>query len=305
MVGVVETPGVAMPPPGATMDLGFSVSHQKVELDIDFRTKTLKGKAELTISPHHKDLKSIRLNCRQCVLKRVRVNGKGPSLKYQEPYSRFKIHPDATVHQYHQLRNKLGPALKEPPEEELVVTLPKSVHIEELDPFSAEAQAQTGTRGGGAGRESTADVPVTAGPRSADDHTGTGGTGPRFTPLTLYVEYAIENVRDGIHFVGCDEDDPRYPHAYTRNSMFPGSSCCLFPCVDDVSARCTWEISIKCAKTLGDAFRPAKFEGLASATAGDAASTANGTQGNTEDGDMSEDAALEMTVVCSGDLTDE
>src|SRR5437773_1793898 len=120
MVGVMEPP--APTPPG----LGFSVLHQKVELDIDFTTKSLRGKTEILISPHYKELKKIRLNCRQCSLKRLNINGRPPNLLYNEPYSRFKIHPTASVHQHHMLRQKLAPQLRKPQEKEQVVNLPKS-----------------------------------------------------------------------------------------------------------------------------------------------------------------------------------
>ncbi|KAI9842282.1 MAG: hypothetical protein M1837_007352 [Sclerophora amabilis] len=300
MVGLAEA--AAPQPPG----LGFSVSHQKVELEVDFATRSLKGTTEITINPHHKELKSLRLNCRQCVLKRLNINGRGPTVKYQEPYARFKIHPEATVHQYHQLRQRLSPALKEPPEEELLVNLPKSVHIEELDPLSSEAQSTSLPRAGGSAAVEAGDttsLPYAATPRSAEQR------GSRFTALTLHVEYTIDIVRDGFHFVGCEEDDPRYPHAYTRNSMFPGSACCLFPCVDDLSSRCTWEISIKCPRTLGDALRHSTQPGPSASVNGDGplanGTTTNATSGDHEDLEMSGDDALEMSVVCSGDMTDE
>lgn len=58
------------------------------------------------------------------------VNGKSPSVAYTEPYSNFKIHSTATVHQYHQLTKKLDGALSDPPEHELIINLPPKVKIE-------------------------------------------------------------------------------------------------------------------------------------------------------------------------------
>lgn len=58
------------------------------------------------------------------------VNGKSPSVAYTEPYSNFKIHPTATVHQHHQLMKKLDGALSDPPEHELIINLPPKVRIE-------------------------------------------------------------------------------------------------------------------------------------------------------------------------------
>lgn len=65
-------------------------------------------------------------------LKRVAINGKGPNSKYTEPYSRFNLHKQATVNQHHMLRSKMATVLRDPPEEELIITIPKSVKIDQL-----------------------------------------------------------------------------------------------------------------------------------------------------------------------------
>jgi len=311
MVGLVETP--VLPSPG----LGFSVSHQKVELDIDFLRRSLKGKTEITVNPHFKDLKTIRLNCRQCVFTRLNINGKGPTSKNDDPYKRSKLHTKAGVHQYHLLRQKLEPQLRQPPEEELVINLPKSVRIEELDPFSVEAQNLLLTKANGAVKQDLADtsaIDLTQSSKTAVEQTA------RFTPFTIYAEYTIEKIRDGIHFVGWEDGDLRYPHAYSSNSLFPGSACCLFPCVDDISSRCTWEISIKCPRTLGDALKSRREDQAVNSAIG-----VNGIKGplnsapvngSDEDHDMmidgdgdsgfsAENKALDLSVICSGDMTDE
>ena len=59
------------------------------------------------------------------------VNGKAPTARqYTDPYTRLKLHDAATVNQHHMLRVRLAPLVKDPPEEELVITLPKGVKIE-------------------------------------------------------------------------------------------------------------------------------------------------------------------------------
>ena len=303
MVGLTEP---ALPPPGG---LGFSVAHQKVELEIDFANQTMKGRTELTINPHHKDLKAIRLNCRQCVLTRLNINGRGAILKYQEPYSRFKIHPLAGVHQHHQLRPQLEPQLKEPPEEELLVHLPKTVRIEELKSFPWDSQMPAASKGSGAlARSDSGDLAgqaATPTPKTADDLTA------RYAPLTMKIEFRIDKIRDGLQFVGCEAADPRYPHAYSRHSPAPGSACCLFPCVDSLSSRCTWEISIKCPRTVGDIARRARKSAVLASTTELVGTVANGVErgGDSDFNHTSrpsdEDSTLDMSVICSGDLTDE
>ena len=282
MPGVVETPGAAR---GA---LGYSVAHQKVELDIDFANRSLTGKTEITIHPHQKDLKFIRLNFRQGELKRLNVSGKAPTTKYADPYESFRLY---SAHQYQKLYTTVEPLLKSRGDHELVVTIPKSVKIEELDPFSLEAQNQLLLRSSGA---------------AEDTIEGAAGSKPtetslqRFTSLVIYAEFAIDNVRDGFQFVGVENGDRRYPHAYTVNSPGLSPPCCLFPCVDDLSSRCTWEISIRCPRTLGDVFRRKGREH----------STANGVSGSKSSttravGIASDDESLDIVVACSGDMTDE
>ena len=311
MVGLVETPG--LPPPG----VGFSVSHQRVELDIDLVSRSLKGKTEITINPQSKDLRTIRLNCRQCELKRLSINGKGaPTVLYEEPYGRAKLNWHAGASQFHMLRQRVEGQLRNPPEEELVVTLPKSIRIDELDPFSVEAQHLLLAKSIGPVKRESGDasvVDLTQSSKAAVEHTA------RFTPITVYVEFVIEKIRDGMQFVGWEDGDLRYPHAYSRNSSSPGVACCLFPCVDNPSSRCTWEVSIKCPKTIGDALKrsalPANQPNGNTNTGGSKnvnKAVPNGVKGehqpvNTDRvPDFSdEDRALDLSVVCSGDLTDE
>ncbi|KAL2371522.1 transcription initiation factor TFIID subunit 2 [Blastomyces gilchristii SLH14081] len=282
MPGVVETPGLA----GA--GLGYSVVHQKVELDIDFVNQSLKGKTEITIQPHYKELKALRLNFRQGELKRLNVSGKAPTTKYADPYESFRLYG---VHQHQKLSKKLEPLLKAPPEPELIVTIPKSVRIDELDPFSAEAQTQLALRASGSTDDAADGQP---GSKAAETSL------PRYTMLTVYAEFTINRPRDGIQFVGINSSDRRYPHVFTINAFDPISGCCLFPCVEDMSSRCTWDISIRCPRTLGDALYPKGRESQA------INGTAKGWNASLrKPGISSDDESLDMVVTCSGDLTDE
>jgi hypothetical protein len=59
------------------------------------------------------------------------INGKTAVLaKYDDPYANFKIHSSATVQQHHMLRKKLDGVLHDPPEFELVISIPNKVRIE-------------------------------------------------------------------------------------------------------------------------------------------------------------------------------
>ncbi|KAJ5719848.1 hypothetical protein N7493_006726 [Penicillium malachiteum] len=275
MPGVVEMTSNA-PMPGQD----FTVASQKVELEIDFISKSLRGSTDITIHPQRKDLREIRLNFRQGEIKRLNVNGKAAaSWEYADPYENIHLYGA----QYHQrLTPKIDSLLKTPREPELKVILPKSVRIEELDPTSAEAQDQIALQGAGDG----VDGPV-------------GGRGPeanlpRFKAVVLSIEFSTDRIRDGLQFVGVDGGDRRYPHAYTTNSLDSGVGCPLFPCVDDAMTRCTWEISISCPSSLKDAFERKNR---------DSASSRSRPQQPRHI--SADDEGLDMSVVCSGELTDD
>ncbi|KAI5308996.1 hypothetical protein KEM55_004334, partial [Ascosphaera atra] len=263
---VVESQqGATLPGAGG---LGFSVAHQKVELDVDLATKSIKGRTEITIQPHFKELKYIRLNFRQGEVKSARINNRSAAVNHVDPYDSLKLYG---VQHHQKLAARVDELLNTPPDPELTITIPKSVRIDELDPLSAEAQNQATLRLSSAPVDEQADGTTNA---KAPEL-------PKFTLLTLTVEYAIEHIRDGLQFVGVEGSDRRYPHIYTNNQADTQACCCLFPCVEDLLARCTWEISIRCARTLGDAFPRTKH--ILS----------------------SDDETMDLSVVCSGDLTDE
>lgn len=299
MVGLVDVPY-----PQA-LGAGFSIFHQKVELDIDLLRRSLRGKTELSISPHNKDLRVIRLNCRQCELKLLTVNGKpASSAPYTDPYKIANLPWDAGVHQYHMLRRKLEGQLKDPPEEELIVNLPKNFKIEEQEPDPTEGVDDAVANLPLWKKEPSSNLPEV--PQSSRTEQPA-----RFAPITLRIEYVIHKIRDGMHFVGWEEGDLRYPHAYSRNSILPGDACCLFPCADDRTSRSTWDISIKCARSIGDALRVTQSKESLPMNGTAAQSTGrNGNHGGLRAeeqnfGFSEEDQALDLAVICTGDMTDE
>ncbi|KAI9680933.1 MAG: hypothetical protein M1829_001013 [Trizodia sp. TS-e1964] len=319
MLGTTEL----TPSPLPAQAVAFSVAHQKLDLEIDFANKILKGRTEITIIPHSKEFKVIRLHCRQCTLNRTILCGKGPSMKYVEPYSQINIHDTSGVNQHHMIRKRAVGQLKMPPDETLTINLPKNLRIEELEPCALEGYNETlfsklsGKVRDSQKKDKEADssmaskVPpaLTPAPKLPDEQHG-----PRFTPLSLIISFTVDNFRDGLHFVGFDEDDQRYPHLYSRNSPYPGPSSSIFPCVDDVQSRCTWEISIKCPRTLGDAFgTPTMALGSREPAPSGISNVAKQLHTNApptreiEDfyGFSEEEKALELAVVCSGDLSDD
>lgn len=264
--------------------LEYRVLHQEVELDVDFAAASLSGRAEIVIEPLIKDLKTIRLNCRQMSLKSVSVEGHpAPSPSYHDPYDDLAVGRTYNVHQHHLIHGKLQANLKNPPNGELSIPLPKKVRITEL---------------------------LVQDPKSADD----GDVA--YNTLSVVIYYTVKQSRDAIHWVGLVEDDHRYPHVYTHNQPLPGeTSNFVFPCVDSLSARSTWKIIIRCPRTLGDIWGKPPHRERGSVANGERVLT-NGfhTNGDIEIPDANdlehvnareqsmteEDKALELSVVCSG-----
>ncbi|KAK7520225.1 transcription initiation factor TFIId 127kD subunit [Phyllosticta citriasiana] len=300
MPGPFENPSLATATDASAPGHGFSVDSVKIDLDIDFLRRSVRGEALLNVQPLSRDLDHIRLNCRQACILRVTVNDKDTHWEHDDPHSHIYLSSKSTVFHHAALRRKVEEDLDGVADDDLVVHIPRGVRIREQDPFS----------GGGFGGF----LNNTTALKSADE----GGV--VFAPLKVVIRYEIKHFRDGLHFVGVEDNDPRYPHVYTRNSQFPGTASCLFPCIDDGTTRCPWDISVKCPRTVGDIFRKAHEptkNGVnghlpnGTLTNGLAKSASADTDVHVSDGDLDcnglteEDKALEISVICSGDLTDD
>jgi transcription initiation factor TFIID subunit 2 len=308
------------PPPKAP-EHGFVVSHQTVFLDIDFSTQSLTGRSEIIILPQNKDLRTIKIDARQCVIQAntVKVNEKVADFAYEDPMKLLEIPKqyDWDVGHFDLQKDRLKPLTENATGGSLVITIPKGIKVEETDQFSENATGIATPRASVAPFRAGSiaidgAIPFSANsiqtPKTAADQ------GLRFQPMTVSIPFAIKKFRDGLHFVGCSESDQRYPHVYTKHSMDPGTASCIFPCVDDPTMRCTWDIKITCSRTLGDAFKRRQTvrphpkglhhllskKGLANAIVHTVAPV--------EDNEIwlsDEEKLLDMTAVCSGDLESE
>lgn len=251
--------------PGKEPEYGYIVSHQEVKLEVDFATQSLKGWTQLTILPLTRDLKEIRIDARQCSIGDgdVQVNRKNAMFEYDDPMELMDV-PDSwdwSVHQHKLMQERIEPLVKPTRADgALIITIPRAVRVEEVNPMSVNAASEVTMRAAdasaargasvafdGTGTSLPAGVPFTA--KTAAEQAG------RFNPLKVGISFTTKRFRDGLHFVGLGEGDMRYPHVYSKHSMDAGTASCIFPCVDDPAMRCTWEISIKCSRTLGDALR--------------------------------------------------
>lgn len=301
-------------------DHGFVVSHQTVYLDIDFSAQSLTGRSEIIILPQTKDLRTIKIDARQCVIPpgTVKVNEKTADFAYKDPMQLLEIPKqfEWSAGHFDVQKDRLKPLTDAAAGGSLAITLPKGIKVEELDQFENAAVAAT-PRGSVAPLRSASivldgTVPLsttsTMAPKTAAEPS------LKFQPMTVTIPFAIKHFRDGLHFVGCSEADQRFPHLYTKHTMDPGTASCIFPCVDDPTMRCTWDIHITCSRTLGDALkrRPTvrhHQKGLQHLLAKKGFATgvvhAAAAVDDYEVPLSDEEKLLEMTVLCSGDLESE
>ncbi|PNS20391.1 hypothetical protein CAC42_5841 [Sphaceloma murrayae] len=282
----------------------FTVISQRVDLDVDFGTQTITGSTQIVAQPLHKDLKTFRLNARQCRVSRATIEGKPAVVAHLDPYEKARMRKGtSSVHQHDYLKSKIAAHVKESPEPELRLGLPPKVAVKELDTDAGYGLSRPPLKR----KESDAVGPP-------DTPTFTELEGPKFAPMKIYLEFRADNFRDGLHWVGTGDGDGRFPHVYTTNSMSPGVVSSIFPCVDSINSRCMWEISIRCPKTLGDAFqKPTRYNEANILANGDGPQeAANGTKElSAKKQDeysivLSEDErALDLNIICSGEITDD
>ncbi|KAH9826250.1 transcription initiation factor tfIID [Teratosphaeria destructans] len=300
----------------------YSVLRQRVDLDVDLATQSIKGSTEITVQPAARDVREIKLQCRQCKIGSVQVNGITAKYEYENPYKRARLQGETDVHQHRMLKERIKAALRPQPEAELSIALPPKVKIQEI---SRDAATQLPAYSGNA--------PVSVEKQEADAMAiaetpiVVAQAGPSYASIKIYIEFEVDDFRDGLHWVGCHEGDKRYPYVYTKVEPWAGSTSCIFPCVDDATSKCGWELRIRCSRTLGDAFKRQTVDsqqpnGMATQHAARAANSdvemVNGVEHEQKEQskdtanepehiiDLSdEDAALELAIVCIGDQVDD
>jgi len=263
----------------------FTVLKQKLELDFSFSPRVVKGKTTLDIQPQVPHLRTIQLSCRQLKPTSIKVEGRVAASNYSDLYQRLKLYPGAGIEQYSLPKQRIQRHVSGI-ESELAITIPDKVKIRTIRLEDAMVDQEAYANGIGTLGESL------------------------YAPIKVEIEYILEDFRDALHFAGIEDGDARYPHAYTKNSPFPGIASCLFPCVDDGITKCIFDISIRYPRTIGDAL--SKGRRLDAAENGDAqvngCSKADSVMSDADDDHVDlaeEEKAMEMAVICSGELTDD
>ncbi|KAF2750875.1 hypothetical protein M011DRAFT_396364 [Sporormia fimetaria CBS 119925] len=263
----------------------FTVLKQKLHLDFSFAPASVRGKTTIEIQPQNRNLRYIHFNCRQVRITSVTVNDHPATTAYSDLYQRLKLYPGTGINQHHFPRQRLQ-RHADGHETELEIVVPENVGITRMRPEDATADQVAATSYGA----------------DADN---------LYTPIQVDIEYVLNNPRDALQFVGVEDGDARYPHAFTRNSPYPGIASCLFPCIDDGVTKCIFEVSVRYPRTVGDAYTKTQ-----SGNTNDRVVDGETSEPSKADSVMSdidedpvdltdEEKAREMAVICSGELTDD
>ena len=239
MPGAAETDGAQAPQAQQeSSDAQYAVTQQEVELDVDFKSRTLKGRATITIEPSAKTLKQVLLGCRAIKVTKITVEGHPVDVPtYRDPYDGLNVREGYGVHQHHQMRDNVEDATQEQPDPNLLIKFPPQVKLKELK--AGDIANMQGTSKDGALEAALANSV-----EEGED---------MFEPITIVVDYVVDNSRDSLQWVGLRQGDSRYPHVYTRASSLPGSlPCFVFPYLGSPSSKYSWKLSVSCPRTLGD-----------------------------------------------------
>ncbi|KAI0876907.1 hypothetical protein GGS24DRAFT_449404 [Hypoxylon argillaceum] len=308
MPGIVE-PELLEEPEHAPVELPvdttpprpYVVFKQHVELEIDFREKRVYGRSHILVVPIEPDISEVYIDARQCEIdvKNITVSNCPAKAFYEDPCDKADT-PEAyqwsaaqwpvrkrRMEQLLHHRRKEVPVMAhdlaccQPLDGSLHVTLPTAEEVKKKNRDAPKADQQEMLIHGDGNVQG----------------------------YRVSIPFELKNVHNGLHFVGVDEGDIRYPHVYTRHSVEPGTACSIFPCIDDPGCRNPWKISITCPRTLGDAFHPAH---ITQQRPGSIPTLSSRKRKFSEEepikrdyGLTEEDKQLEMTVVCSGFLTGE
>ncbi|KAI0409900.1 hypothetical protein F4802DRAFT_542524 [Xylaria palmicola] len=310
-----EMPGIAEPelleePEPAPVELPvddtpprpYVIFKQHVEIEIDFREKRVHGRSHILVVPIDPDISEIYIDARQCAIdvNNVTVSNCPAQAFYEDPCDKITT-PDAYQWSARQwpLRKRRMERLLHHRRKEVPVTGHDMACCQPLDGSLCVILPSADQV-----KKKNRDAP------KADQQELLIHADGNVQGYRISIPFELKNVNNGLHFVGVDEGDMRYPYVYTRHSVEPGTACSIFPCIDDPGCRNPWKISITTPRTLGDAFHPPHLtqQYLRSA------STQNGIRKRKpgeealvrpDYGLTEEDKQLELTVVCSGFLTGE
>lgn len=261
----------------------FSLFHTKVDIDLNFGQK-ITGHVEIEIHPESTGFKLFYLHAHQCSITNVKVNGVAAFHYLEDPCDLKELHFDSTVHQYHLLAEKVQGLRGKSIRPNLVISLPPAVKIKEVN------EAEVHTQDGHTVRVPAADAEAAETSRILADTSVA-----KYTPLVVSLDFSTLHMGDAVEFVTGERGSGRWPHAFTRGKVGGASAAALFPCIDSLYVRGTWEISITAPQTVGDALQQSLSEELGSMPPNQRANAASRPAHENK----------EMTILCSGEVVND
>lgn len=296
----------------------YTVFHEHVALEIDLHRKSIEGHVDIFISSKEV-LKEVFIDARQCNIdvRNITVDYAHAPATYDDPYEKVDTPENYlwTAGQWPLRKQRMQPLMhRHRKNESSAIQYEDELNCHTLDgsvkitiPPIKDRQTSMAKQ-----RESRAKA---IGQEVLDQWVDQYDKMVEQAMNDLYkvtIPFTLKNIRDGLHFVGIEEGDTRYPHVYTRHSVEPGLACSIFPCIDNPGCRSSWRVSLTFPRTLGDAFHQRLVTQQQQPANG--VNAANSNQKRKRDQEepqrssltlTEEDKMLELTAVCSGKLEDE
>lgn len=222
----------------------FKVAHQRVSIDVDLSNKSLKGSTEIVIIPLIHTLEYITFSCKDMDITNVLIENRRCDYVHDNPGGEFKdkllknkedlLHKYNSIEQARFLREKY-PELNRNPDErtksQLIIKVPSHIKITLQD---ASLLANY--------------TPITPSIRG----TPVSATETVFTPITIKIDYSIENPVNGVRFDNLPLSRPQLWNAYTVNSEICDMTPYWVPCINTLEEKSTWELQITVPKRVKD-----------------------------------------------------
>lgn len=221
----------------------FKIAHQRISLDVDLSTHSIRGTADIILIPLIQNLAFITLDCKAMKIKDVLVENRrcenyihdDAVRTYSQKYTqnaRDPLFEFNSIEQSHFFREKFAD-LNEFPEEktksQLTIKIPPSIKITLQDANSL-----------------TNFTPITPSIR------GTPAQDTVFTPISIRIEYEVNNPSTGVRFDTISETQQHLWNVYTTNSELCCTASYWMPCVNMLDEKCTWEVEISVPRKVKD-----------------------------------------------------
>ncbi|CAB4253303.1 Taf2p [Maudiozyma barnettii] len=222
----------------------IKIAHERVQLDVNMSTHQIKGVADVILIPLVQNLDYITLDCKDVQINDVWVENrrcdnyihdnqdKSLREKYLDQTDDI-LFSDNTIEQSQFFREKFEDLTKRPDDirkSQLIIKVPSSIRItlQDADSLSNYTPITPSVKGTPAAQESV------------------------FTPLTVKIEYEINNPQTGIMFDTVLEDSPHLWNVYTTNAEFCTTASYWMPCINMLDEKSTWEIEISVPRKVKD-----------------------------------------------------